>query len=140
VTAAGTAYYGNDKTDQLSFNQMNARASRISTGTRRAVNVALLVTEQGALEGLTTTQLADYAAMRLLADTDPASVPSEVSSILTIVDAPPESEVPVTLTQWDLSFLRSLKAVPASLYSAAQRGEIGRRMARELASSQSAQQ
>ena len=141
LTAGGTAYVTPDSEDpSFSFNQMNARASRITTGTRRAVGAAILVAEQGALAGLTTTQLADYAAMRLFARTDPASVPPGVSTILAVVDAPPESEIPVTLTQWDLSFLRALKAAPTSLFSAAQRGEIARRMARDLTSTPTARE
>ncbi len=148
LTAGGARYAepsgGNSpplKPDLLSYSQKNnARASRISTGTRRAVAASLLLVEESAFEGLTTTQIADYAAMRLFARTDPNSVPPGISSILTIVDAPAEREVPVTLTEWDLSFLRALHASPKSLFSAAQRGEIAHRMARELSSDRSAPQ
>jgi hypothetical protein len=135
LTAGGTPYAPPTGANPLSGSNLNnARASRISTGTRRAVAASLLVVEGSALEGLTSTQLADYAAMRLFARTDPGSVPPGVPTILTIVDAPADSEVPLALTEWDLSFLRALNASSKSVFSAAQRGEIAHRMARDLTS------
>lgn len=64
VTAFGTLLRRNDG-QPIDFRGTNSRASRISTGTRRAVDGAFLIVEARALEGLTTTQLADYGAMRL---------------------------------------------------------------------------
>jgi hypothetical protein len=40
--------------------------------------------------------------------------------------------VPVTLTQWDFSFLKGLYSSPGNLYAPSQRSEIGRVMAREM--------
>lgn len=107
--------------------------SRITPHVRPAFQATALVVERGALQGLTTTQLADYAAMRLLARTEPERLAgSSANSILTIIDAPMGSAVPITLTTWDLAFLRGLYAGNDNLYAAEQRSQIRRRMLNEL--------
>lgn len=42
------------------------------------------------------------------------------------------AEVPITMTQWDLGFLRGLYASTESLRTPAQRTEIRRRLLRDL--------
>jgi hypothetical protein len=42
------------------------------------------------------------------------------------------SEVPITLTEWDLGFLRSLYAMPPNMRAGAQRDAIGRGIVRGL--------
>jgi hypothetical protein len=94
---------------------------------------SILVVETRAIVNLTTTQLADYAAMRTFTGADPARLPDRgLSTILTVVDAPLGSEVPITLTSWDLAFLQSLYASDASVYASGQRGEIRAGMRRTL--------
>jgi len=94
---------------------------------------AALVIERRALDGLTTTQLADYAAMRLFARTAPERLAgSTAPTILTIIEAPMGSAVPITLTDWDLAFLRGLYASHNNLYAAEHRSRISRRIANEL--------
>ena len=67
------------------------------------------------------------------ARTDPARLPTTgPATILSVIDAPANAEVPVTLTQWDLGFLRGLYASPANLRAPAQRGAIGDTIARDL--------
>lgn len=84
-----------------------------------------------ALAGLTLVQLANYAAMRAFARTDPARLAqSAAPTILHVLDAPIGSAVPVTLTQWDLSFLRALYASSANNYATRQRSEM-RRLVRD---------
>jgi hypothetical protein len=119
----------------IDYQQNTGRASRISTGTRLAVDGAVLVVEARALEGLTTTQLADYAAMRLFGFGDPPSLPRSARTILTLLDAEMGAEVPITMTPWDLSFLRALYASSETVRSPAQREEIKRHMLRELSRS-----
>lgn len=100
---------------------------------RRPFQAAAVVIEQGALDGLTTLQLADYAAMRAFAKTDPARLPaSSPTTILKVLEAPMGSEVPLTLTKWDLSFLKGLYAATDNLYAASQRTEIRERIQREI--------
>jgi hypothetical protein len=139
LTAQGTVLASNDG-EPAEYLQSNSRASRISTGTRRAVDGAILVVEARALDGLTTTQVADYAAMRLYGFADPASLPKSANTVLTILDAEMGAEIPITLTPWDLSFLRALYASNVTVRSSAQRSEISRRLLLEMSrSSETAQ-
>jgi len=113
-------------------------ASRITAPSRVHFSAAVVVIEANALDGLTTTQLADYAAMRGFAKTDPARLPpSPPPTILTVLDVPMEGAVPITLTEWDLGFLRGLYDSKANLYGAAQRSEIRRRLEKSLAEAES---
>ena len=70
------------------------------------------------------TQVADYAAMRIFARTDPAKLKGSAPTILDILEAPMGSAVPVTLTDWDLGFLRSLYASHGRQYANRQRKEM----------------
>jgi hypothetical protein len=115
-------------------NETFAAASRIEMAGRRGTGSAVLLIEAEAIEGLSTTQLADYAAMRLLARTDPAQLPpTPPPTILTVIDAPPGSAVPVTLTSWDFGLLRGLSLTAPTLTVGAQRARIAREINQELA-------
>ena len=106
--------------------------SRISAAARPQFAAAAVVVESGALDGLTTVQLADYAAMRTLAKADPARLPGTAPTILKVLETPMGEEVPITLTPWDLAFLRSLYTAPANLSAAAQRSSISRGVQKQL--------
>lgn len=107
--------------------------SRISPSSRPHFAASVVVVEIGALAGLTTTQLADYAAMRTFARTDPSRLErSAAPTILTVLEAPMDSAVPVTLTEWDLGFLKALYASEPNRYASQQRGDINTRLRREL--------
>jgi hypothetical protein len=107
--------------------------SRISASTRPHFLAAVVVVEHKALTGLTTTQLADYAAMRAFAQTDPERLAKATApSILTVLEAPMGSPTPVTMTRWDLSFLKALYAMPPAKYVNHQRSTIRSRVRKEL--------
>lgn len=107
--------------------------SRITASTRPIFVLSVVVIDIKALVGLSATQIADYAAMRTFTDADPVRAKeSGAPTILTILEAPMNSETPVTLTAWDLGFMRGLYNAPADLGSSAQRGAIGRTMTREI--------
>lgn len=116
----------------VAINRTTRTSSRISAGARPQFAAAAVVVESKALEGLTTTQLADYAVMRAFTRADPSKLPASAPTILTILEAPMDSEVPITMTNWDLAFLRSFYAAPANLTAAAQRSEVRRDVGREL--------
>jgi hypothetical protein len=100
---------------------------------------AVVVVDQDALAGLTTTQLADYAAMRALAKTDPTKIHgSGAPTILRILDAPMGTPVPVTLTNWDFGFLRGLYSVDPDLRSGAQRSAIASSVTKRIEGAASA--
>lgn len=110
-----------------------ARSPRIRAPARPQFAASVVVVERSALVGLTTTQLADYAAMRAFAQTDPSQLAdSAAPTILKVLEASMDSAVPITLTEWDLGFLRALYRGTDNLYAAAQRSEIRRRLGEEL--------
>jgi hypothetical protein len=113
-------------------NRTTRNPSRIGAAARPQFAAAAVVVEMKALDGLTTTQLADYAAMRTFARTDPRRLPETAPSILRALEAPMGSEVPITMTPWDLAFLKSFYAAPRNLSAASQRSQIGGRLQGEL--------
>lgn len=119
-----TGMYRNDTTHGLSRMQPAARAH---------YTASVVVVETRAMAGLTTTQLADYAAMRGYAKTDPSRLPdSSVPTILKVLEAPMGTAVPVTLTRWDLGFLRALYASPVDQYAGSQRTNMHQRLEKEI--------
>ena len=113
--------------------ELTGISSRITPATRPHFKASVLVIQEDALRGLTTTQLADYAAMRVFARTEPAELDeATVPTILSVIDAPMGAEVPVTLTQWDMGFLRSLYASAENRYAEQQRHEMRRRLEQDL--------
>ena len=108
-------------------------ASRIRSPTRTAFDSAVLVVESEALDGLTPLQLGDYAAMRLLAKVDPDRLPPNApQTILSVLTTPMGSPVPITMTSWDLAFLRSLYSVAPDVYVSGQRSDMARQMIRDV--------
>jgi hypothetical protein len=107
--------------------------TRLKPAARRDFLTSIIVVQYDALTGLTTTQLADYTAMRAFVRTDPKQLQSATSdTILSVIDAPMGSAVPLTLTPWDLSFLKAFYASGNSSYAEYQRSEIHRLMRQEL--------
>lgn len=114
-------------------NRTGRGQSRITAATRPVFTAAAVVVESGSLAGLSTIQLADYVLMRGLARTDPHQLTaSSPPSILTAIEAPMGTAVPITITTWDLGFLRGLYGGQANLRAPQQRGEIQRQVATEL--------
>ena len=106
---------------------------RIKPGSRPHFLATALIVEEEALAGLTTIQLADYAAMRLLARTDPSRLEkSAAPTILNVLEAPMGSEVPLTMTQWDFGFLKALYGSGENRYATQQRTEMRRILSKEL--------
>lgn len=107
--------------------------SRTSSTMRPIFIAAVVVIQLDSVVGLSPTQIADYAAMRTFAQTDPERVKGlSAPTILTILDAPDDAEVPVTLTKWDLGYLRGLYAAAPMRGATTQRGEIKREIAGDL--------
>ena len=127
-----TGQYTNERTDT---------PSRISTSTRPHFSAAIVVVDSKALAGLTVVQLADYAAMRAFARTDPSRASaSGAPTILNVIDAPMNSAVPITLTEWDLAYLKALYASPGNRLAGQQRRDMQRTMAKELSKQPGQQQ
>jgi hypothetical protein len=120
------------------LNRSTEASSRLRPAGRWAFEGSNLVVERKALEGLTVTQLADYAAMRLFARTDPARVAGKAPTILNVLEAPMGSAIPITLTDWDLGFLRGLYSSPENQFASPQRSAIAKDMREELGRRRSA--
>ena len=117
----------------FAVNQTSRSPSRIAASGRPAFIAAAVVVESEALVGLSPTQLADYVLMRALARTDPGRLDASAPpTILGVLDAPAGSEVPLSMTRWDLGFLRGLYTAQGNLYATAQRGQIVRSVEAEL--------
>lgn len=132
VTADGTevSYYAQEG---AFVNRTTRGATRAQPAVRPQFGAAIVVVEEKALDGLTVTQLADFVAMRALANTDPARLAnSKTPTILKVLDAPMGTEVPLTLSEWDLSFLRALYAAPPAPTASSQRSGIARQLDKEL--------
>ena len=110
-----------------------APASRLRPPGRRDVLTSILIVQSNALSGLTATQFADYAAMRSFVRADPRQVRAPSSdTILKVLDAPMGTAVPLSLTPFDLSFLKAFYASGTESYAGVQRSDIAWRMNREL--------
>ena len=119
--------------DGVYVQRLYGSASRLSPTARQEFAGAVVVVQADAIDGLTTTQLADYAAMRAFVRTDPTKLTEAAGrSILGIVTTPMGQPVPLTLTQWDLAFLKAYYASRLNTYAANQRSEMGKSMVRDL--------
>ena len=106
--------------------------SRIKAASKPTFKAAVVVIDVKSAGGLTVTQLADYAAMRTFADLEPARITGVgVPTILGVLGAPNDKPLPVTLTYWDLGFLKSLYTTDNSYLATYQRGDMERVVKKE---------
>ena len=114
--------------------------SRIRSVTEPTFLVSVVAIDLKAAGGLTTTELADYATMRTFASTDPERiVRTGAPTILGVLAQPDDKPLPVTLTYWDLAFLKSLYATDNAYYARYQRSDMERVIQEELERSRSIQ-
>jgi hypothetical protein len=112
--------------------------SRIRAVTEPTFVVSVVAIDLKAAGGLTTTELADYATMRTFAATDPERiVRTGAPTILGVLAQPDDKPLPVTLTYWDLAFLKSLYATDNAYFARYQRSDMERVIQEELERSRS---
>ncbi len=101
---------------------LDTRPSRITSSIEIEFSASFVLIEQKAIGNASIVQLADYAAMRTLANTDPdAGAVQKLPTILSLF-AESSEPVPLSVTQWDLSYLSALyKARLAASGNAQQR-------------------
>lgn len=100
-------------------------SDRIRPQASRTFTASAMLVEPKAVTGLTALQLADYAAMRLFARADPARLgPDSPGSILSALAAPMGSEVPQSVTEWDVAFLKALYRSNIRSYAGRQKQEM----------------
>lgn len=82
-----------------------AAHTRIYTTTRNDITSVMIAFDRDAVSGMSLRQLADYATMRGLAQTRAPSDGAAIDSILTLFDS---ETPPLSLTEFDQAYLRSL--------------------------------
>ena len=94
---------------------------------------SMILIEQKGLVGLTTMQIADYAAMRSFTTIYPHRLSrSNMPTILRVMNSKIGDDTPHSLTRWDFAFLKGAYSVPPYNYSSAQRDRIRRAIKRDL--------
>jgi hypothetical protein len=79
--------------------------------------------------------------MRTFVRTDPARIKgSSTPTILGLLDTPMGEPAPLSLTEWDLSFLKTFYASRLNSYTETQRAEMKGAMRRELEKQQAKKQ
>lgn len=117
---------------EVYINRMYTPSSRITVPVHAQFAAAVVVVDRQSLAGLTVTQLADYAAIRALTGADPATLRDGAPTVLEALEAPFGQSVPVTMTQWDLAYLRGYYDARRNLSTAAQRSAIAKKMTGDL--------
>ncbi|HEY6815607.1 MAG TPA: hypothetical protein VI168_08725 [Croceibacterium sp.] len=91
---------------------VRGRVNRMLLPTRKDIDFALVVYDLDAVVGMTVVQLADYATMRGLSHTRPASGDQAMTTILALFDdadaLSPDERGPAELTSFDIGYLRSV--------------------------------
>jgi hypothetical protein len=119
--------------DGVMVQRLHGSATRITPMARQEFSGAVVVVQADAIVGLTTTQLADYAAMRAFVRTDPGKLTdAAANSILNVITTPMGEPVPLTLTAWDMSFLKAYYASRLNSFAANQRSEMRQKMRQDL--------
>lgn len=107
--------------------------SRLHSSSVPTFVASVVVIDLKSAGGLTVTQLADYAAMRTFAATDPDRVvKTGAPTILGVLGQPDDKPLPITLTYWDLGLLKALYSTDNSYYVGYQRGDMEQVMKQEL--------
>ncbi len=98
---SGSMIIGADRFPELSE---WAAHSKIYLATRLEIRFSIVLIDVAAIDGLSVNQIADYAAMRTLAITQPPRGTTATSTILTLFDH--DGHAPLELSDFDLSYLR----------------------------------
>lgn len=107
-----------------------APVSRIINPVQVGFGASVLVVDAHAAGGSDLKQLADFAAMQLFAHTRPQTrIGQPAPTILTLLDdASTGRAAPLSLTGWDLAYLKALYSYADRYSAGAERGDLARRM------------
>lgn len=92
---------------------------RINIGSREDIEMSLVLIDLGAIAGLNTQQLADYATMRALAETREPDRDTALSTMLELFSA--NGSNLTELTPFDLAYLSNLYSPPGANVAAGRR-------------------
>jgi hypothetical protein len=120
--------------EPLGYSVVNSMdSSRLLPASIPYFAAGFVVVEIEALRGISITQLADYAAMRIFTRFDPkALAKTSAPTILRLLETPFGGAAPITLTEWDMSFLKGLYSSDSRKFANRQRNEIRRSVRRDL--------
>ena len=100
--------------------------SHIFLATRLDMVSSVVVIDIAAIDGMPVAQIADYAAMRALANTRPVSADAAAPTILSLFD--PDGVRAPELTDFDLAYLRSLYDAGGNLPAVVKIGGVTRQL------------
>lgn len=100
--------------------------------TRQDLSLSFIVFDLDAIEGLTLLQIADHAAMRALARTEPARLPPRWSILTMFSDRDAAAAPAEELTSWDAAYLHALYRTANVVGAHQQRASIANTMRRAL--------
>lgn len=92
--------------DGVQIVNVGVTSSRLQMASRPVVAMSVLLIQRRAVAGLTTRQIADYALMRTLSETEPSNLTHTAPTILRVIDAPEGTATPLSLTDWDLTYVK----------------------------------
>lgn len=98
--------------------------------TRSEIQMAVVLIDIPAIDGMSAKQLADYATMRGLARTKAVQSGSTYSTILSLFD--PDAGHPAELTTFDLAYLRTIYSNAPNLIAAAKLGGVKHEMRKQI--------
>lgn len=105
--------------------------SKIKKTVKQQITRSFLLIEKDALIGLTTVQIADYAAMRSFVESEGNDTPSY--SILSLFDyANSRNDAPESVSELDLALLSSLYNSPSDVSASMQSAAMIHKMNKEL--------
>ncbi len=98
--------------------------SHIFLAHRLDILSSIVMIDLPAANGLSAVQLADYATMRAIVRTRPVTADASVTSILSLFD--PAGERPLTLTDFDMAYLRTIYGSIPNLNAASKLAHINK--------------
>lgn len=133
VKGAGGRPMGRTDTDGQDYLvNLDTRPSRLTSSVEIEFSASFVLIEQKAIGNASIVQLADYAAMRTLANTDPeAGAVQKLPTILSLFAGSVEP-VPLSVTQWDLSYLSALYRAQLAASGGAQQRSMAKHIRSEV--------
>lgn len=107
---------------------LDTRPSRITSSVEIEFSASFVLIEQKAIGNASLVQLADYAAMRTLANTDPDAADGQALPTILSLFAGSSEPVPLSVTQWDLSYLSALYKVRLAAAGGSQQRSMAKQM------------
>lgn len=108
-------------------------SSRLEASSTVVIAMSVLLVERPTVSGLTTQQIADYALMRSVSEVDPATLAGQpVDTILKVIDAKPGEQTPLSLTDWDLAYVKARYSLNRLNLGGRQFADIRLKMRRSL--------